>query len=101
VFATITNTIFYRLNKDSFIFNEQTYAISINKSKYKVLENDAKGFFRSKFDLLLEINSDQFSPVKASDEGNIYYILRKFRNEQIVKEKVKEEVAFEIVEEVL
>jgi hypothetical protein len=98
VFATMTNKVFFKLNKDSFVFNEQSYEISIDKSKYKILENNATGFFRSRFNSLLEINSDQFSSVEASDEGNIYYILRKFRNEQIVKEKVKEKAAFKIGE---
>lgn len=91
VFASITNTIFFKINSDLFAFNERKNSFAIKDGKYTILKNNVIGAFRATDSTILQINDNQYSKVESKDE--VYYILRKFRNEQIVSFEAKEEVA--------
>ena len=93
ILATLTNTIFYKLNNFFILYNTNT--IQFQQGTYDIVDkNDLnllqKGPLMKDTGTVIKIKKDQnyYYPVT---EGKIYEVLRQFRNTQLINAGVKEE----------
>jgi hypothetical protein len=88
--ASFTSTVFIKLKKNTIHLNKKTNAIIFNgkeDNNYSILNNTALGGFRSSKNTLIQIFDDNCIPLNSKDD--MFFVLRKFRNEQLVSYRVK------------
>jgi len=98
VFATWTNTIFFKINNNWFNLTDNSINLKLNTDVIKMPLSSLNIFQRvvniqeltNGNQIILKLSSGTYTPITS---GEIYYILRQFRNEQLINAGVKEEAA--------
>lgn len=80
-FASYTYTIFYKFNNGVIKFDENTNNIRINDEFYDKTKEFTLGFFKDKTATML-LKETSYEPI-TDKSGDIFYVLRKFRNVQL------------------
>lgn len=101
VFATWTNTIFFKINNNWFNLTDNSINLKLNTDVILIPLSSLNIFQRivnlkeitDGNQIILKFNSGNYTPITS---GDIYYILRQFRNEQLINAGVKEEAAKEM-----
>jgi hypothetical protein len=97
VFATWTNTVFYKINGNIVNFDNSTNALTLDKSSYVKNSEFTLGIFRSKDSSILVLNPETYRPITKAD-GNEFDILTRFRNEQLISYQAKEDAIYDTLD---
>jgi hypothetical protein len=98
VFATWTNTVFFKINNNWFDLKDNSIHVKLNTDVVEMPLSSLNIFQRvvnlheitNGNQIILKLNTGTYTPITS---GDIYYILRQFRNEQLINAGVKEEAA--------
>jgi hypothetical protein len=96
VFATWTNTVFYKL-KGVITLDNKTNVIKVNENSYDIKIESSWGIFRKADAPILQLKSDNYSPITKKD-GNVFDILTRFRNIQLASYSAKQEVVDQVID---
>jgi len=98
--ATFTNTVFYKLDDDVINISDNTHDINIDENKYEFEENKAVGFIQKKSSTVIKLKDNTYTPITSKDKP-IFYVLRKFRNQQLFSYELKMKATTEAADFVL
>lgn len=87
-FASYTYTIFYKLNNGVVQFDENTNNITINEEFYDKTKEFTLGIFKDTSETMV-LKETSYEEI-TDKSGDIFYVLRKFRNVQLASFSLKQ-----------